>query len=419
MAYGIRSVILRWLGAGRAAPRNALVLRVENGDLLRASLGPVLLDRMVDMISRRLTTELGMVQHCRHPGLTELHGFLPSGASDVPKQLAQLGSICRRPLDLGELTVMPVINAVLISGRADPSKLLMQARMAVAASSPLSHATQVRFVEYRASDSEDVADAPPIFLPEYLRALFQPQMCCDTGRLLALRILVQIDHPQLGLLEMEDHHSRLDPAASARALRIILRQGLEALKTWDQRGLDVPFLSLPIADQDLADPATADAILGEMRRLQLPTDRLEVEVIAPIGGRAGRMPASAGLMRLAEAGCRLAFGDFGTGNGGLDDLRMFGVGRVRIGRSFTAGCDNRPDQQRMILAILALAEHLGLETLADGVTTLEERGFLSQIGFSGVQGSAVAPCMTAAQIGEFLCGHGPAATPLPDLQRRT
>ena len=44
-----------------------------------------------------------------------------------------------------------------------------------------------------------------------------------------------------------------------------------------------------------------------------------------------------------------------------------------------------------VLAILALAEHLRLATLADGVATQDENAFLAQIGFAAVQGPAVAP----------------------------
>lgn len=45
----------------------------------------------------------------------------------------------------------------------------------------------------------------------------------------------------------------------------------------------------------------------------------------------------------------------------------------------------------MILAILALAEHLRLQTLADGALNLEEKSFLAQIGFNAVQGKVVSP----------------------------
>ena len=56
----------------------------------------------------------------------------------------------------------------------------------------------------------------------------------------------------------------------------------------------------------------------------------------------------------------------------------------------------------MILAVLALAERLGIAALAEGVETREEFGFLAQMGCDEVQGYAVARPMTLEAATEFL-----------------
>ena len=110
MAYGINAAaarLRRLVGkAGGVVPppaktRAALVLRIENAEMLRASLGPRALDRLVEALALRLTAELCFVPQARFPGQTELYGLLAvRRSSALPGHLAQLGAICRSPVDL-------------------------------------------------------------------------------------------------------------------------------------------------------------------------------------------------------------------------------------------------------------------------------------------------------------------------------
>lgn len=414
--------IVRGGGAGqpgRDRARAVLVLRLENRDLLRASLGPAQLDRLIDRIAQRLGAELRFLPQTRAPGQTELWGpLLNPRSGGLPGLLAQLGVICRAGVDLDDMRVVPVVNAVIVAdqnGAAELPALYGFGRAALAACSPLAPTGQIRFVDY--AETDDAAAEPQLSMDQIVLR-FQPQTCCDTGALVALRVQAQIQHPDLGCLDFEDVAERLQGEPLAEASRTILRQALATLAGWDRLGRSVPFLSLPLSDRELAEPGAADAILWELDRLDLTPDRIEIEVTEPLGRAGGRLPVSATLHRLAAAGCRIAVGNFGQASAGLDDLRGFGIRRVRIGRGFVVGCDHRADQQRMILAILALAEHLRLQTLADGAQTLEERSFLSQIGFNAVQGKAVSEPLTAAETDTFLLRHDQDLPPMFGLKRQ-
>lgn len=432
MAYGITTAAARLIrfvmggsvqtGIGPGKPRAVLVLRVENGESLRASLGPAQLDRMMAVIAARLTADLRFQSQGWAPGQVELCGPLADrklGA--IPGHLVSLGMICRTGIDLGELRITPIVNAVIVSdngGLLDLTALYEHGRKAIAACSPLAEAGQIRFVECSGVPDQPVSQGEPLFAPDQIRCFFQPQICCDTGTLVALRVVPRLEHPDLGMLELEDFQARLDAEALNGAFRNVLRQSLCALRGWDRTGLDVPFLTLPLCDRELADPTLAETILWELDRLDLATARLEIEISEPVGRFGGRGPVASSLRRLSAAGCRIAMGGFGSGSAGLEDLRSFGVSRVRIDRNFVAGCDHRADQQRMILAILALAEHLNLTTLGDGVLTLEEKSFLSQIGFNAVQGKAVTPVLSPAELDDFLQDRAESLPPLFDLKRK-
>jgi EAL domain-containing protein (putative c-di-GMP-specific phosphodiesterase class I) len=67
--------------------------------------------------------------------------------------------------------------------------------------------------------------------------------------------------------------------------------------------------------------------------------------------------------------------------------------------------DRDPEQQRMISAILTLAERLGVETLAEGVETVGEHVILSQLGCDHVQGFGIARPMPFAQTISWIETH--------------
>ncbi|SIQ42155.1 EAL domain, c-di-GMP-specific phosphodiesterase class I (or its enzymatically inactive variant) [Paracoccus thiocyanatus] len=412
MAYGIAAAasrlarLVRGEGAAQDRTRLALVLRVENLDMLRASIGPVLLEQMLDKLLLRLVAELRLLPQARAAGSGEILGLLAVGRHQaVPGLLARLQAILSGGIELPDLRVCPVVNAAIVrcdGSPPQPAALYARGRLALQGLSPVFATGQIRFVEMQ-------PQADPAALPdgalERLCLLFQPQLCCDTGQVLALRVAPRMRMDGQDSCDLAALQPRLDDGTLGRIVAEMLRQALAALRGWDRLGVRVPVLSVPLTDRMLADAAIADMILWELDRHDLVPARLEIEMTEPIGRSGGRMPVTTSLQRLTAAGCALALGEFGTGSAGLDDLRRFGIGRVRIGRTFIADCDRSAEQQRMILAMLALAEHLDLATLADGVSTPEENAFLAQIGFSAVQGPAVVPAMEAGAVDDFLLDH--------------
>jgi EAL domain-containing protein (putative c-di-GMP-specific phosphodiesterase class I) len=233
-------------------------------------------------------------------------------------------------------------------------------------------------------------------LAEHVRLNFQPQLCCDTGQLAALRVVIhRPSAPDGGRLELADLQSRLDGGTLAGITRAALRQALAACAAGTGWASGCPFMSVQIPDRELAEPIIADAIIWELDRLDLRPSGWSLRSANPSAAMVAACRSRPTLQRLAGHGCRIALGNFGSGSAGLADLRRFGVGRVRIGREFIAECDRREDQQHMILAVVALAEHLRLVTLADGVDTADEYAFRwadrLQCG-AGQGGGAAAGC---------------------------
>jgi EAL domain-containing protein (putative c-di-GMP-specific phosphodiesterase class I) len=67
--------------------------------------------------------------------------------------------------------------------------------------------------------------------------------------------------------------------------------------------------------------------------------------------------------------------------------------------------DRDPEQQKLIAAILTMAERLDLATLAEGVETVGEHALLAQLGCDHVQGFGIGRPMPFDQTLDWIAAH--------------
>ena len=96
--------------------------------------------------------------------------------------------------------------------------------------------------------------------------------------------------------------------------------------------------------------------------------------------------AKAVLQSLRNVGVRIALDDFGTGYSGLYHLRELELDVVKIDRSFIGQVLNKPEEARIVKAMLSLGHALGLMTTAEGIESEEVRGCLLKLGCDAGQG---------------------------------
>jgi EAL domain-containing protein (putative c-di-GMP-specific phosphodiesterase class I) len=118
--------------------------------------------------------------------------------------------------------------------------------------------------------------------------------------------------------------------------------------------------------------------------------------------------AVGGLDKLREHGVRVAIDDFGTGYSSLSYLVQLPVDILKIDRAFT-GPPGQPAAHHWAFtrAILDLAESLQLDTIAEGVETVEQADTLRALDCPYAQGYLYSRPVPASQIDE-LVSHRPA-----------
>jgi EAL domain-containing protein (putative c-di-GMP-specific phosphodiesterase class I) len=92
------------------------------------------------------------------------------------------------------------------------------------------------------------------------------------------------------------------------------------------------------------------------------------------------------LDELRAMGVHLSIDDFGTGYSSLSALQQFPIGTLKIDQSFVRNAATDPDDATIVRTIIEMGRSLGLQVLAEGIETEEQRDFLLQSGCQFGQG---------------------------------
>lgn len=92
------------------------------------------------------------------------------------------------------------------------------------------------------------------------------------------------------------------------------------------------------------------------------------------------------FQRLKDMGVLIAIDDFGTGYSSLEYLRQLPIDYLKIDKSFVHDLDKDKSCRVIIETIISMAQHLNLQTVAEGVETEEQFTILETMGCDFFQG---------------------------------
>ena len=239
-----------------------------------------------------------------------------------------------------------------------------------------------------------------------IRAHFQPQISTDTGAISGFEALARWHHPTRGLIRPLDFLPAIeDCGLGGRLCEVMVYNALLALSRWDKAGLKVPTVAVNFSKSELRNPGLASKLKWELDRFDLTPDRLTVEILETVVAETENDVVVANIAAISQLGCGVDLDDFGTGHASITSIRRFAVRRIKIDRSFVTRVDEDREQQKVVSAILSMAERLGMETLAEGVETPGEHAMLAQLGCGHVQGFCIARPMPVEETLDWISRH--------------
>jgi EAL domain-containing protein (putative c-di-GMP-specific phosphodiesterase class I) len=231
---------------------------------------------------------------------------------------------------------------------------------------------------------------------------YQPQIDLRSGRIIGAEALVRWQHPQRGLLPPAEFLQAASDTGMIRAIdEWMLRTACRQNRTWQQRGLAVPRVSINVSHSLFHGTTLLKAVEDTLAETGLTPDRLELELTESIAMRNVDTSITV-LQQLKTMGVQLAIDDFGTGYSSLSYLQRLPVNRVKIDQSFVRELLSLVQPVSIVRAIIAMSHSLQLEVLAEGVEDERQRSILMAEGCDQAQGYLFGRPMPAAEFERLL-----------------
>ncbi len=238
---------------------------------------------------------------------------------------------------------------------------------------------------------------------------YQPIIDIQTNRVVALESLLRWKVPGQGFVPPD----RFVAVAEETGLIVpvgefVLSRVCEDMARWrDAVPAPVPVAvnisAVQLQRSDL--PATILKLTSQhaLRPSMLQLELTESAVFERRESRSGESNEDA-VSRLRELGVRIAIDDFGTGYSSLSYLKRWRVDYLKIDRSFVRDLVTDLSDLAIVGAIIAMARHLNIQVVAEGIEGWQQLEKLRQLGCGLAQGFLFAKPVPQDQCRRYLTG---------------
>ncbi len=411
---------------GRGELLLVLYCDIDRMSLINESLGRAGGDAILAEVAARLE---GVLQTDRHGG-SEVESLvgriggdefaivtrdLPT-VRDLDYLLTDIDRLLNEPMELGSggataarsQRVSVTIGAAycladeyLMGERPGPDALLGDAELALAEARRQGLGSRVAFsadLRNRAIARLELEQALRSALTsEQIIVHYQPLVDRATNEVVLFEALVRWEHPIHGMV----HPADFLPVAAESSLIIdlgdvVLDRACAQVAEWTRRSGSSVAVSVNLDRRQVRDVRLMERVESALARHDLQPEQLVLEISE---GELDELEPSARAMltRLEQSGVRFAVDDFGANQAALGALRSWGLASsIKIDRSFVESIATNPVDYKVVAAIVALADEVGFDLIAEGVEDETQAEVLIQLGIN-------------LQQGFFYCRPGPAS----------
>ena len=368
-------------------------------------------DQVLKTVSERLRYTLGGGVLIGRLGGDEFAALI----TDVSSR-ATIETICRvlieqvsRPIPIGEVKewVGLSIGAYMIKrGTLTVGEMLHRADLAMYEAK---RAGRGRLIFYDDS-MEEAARSRAQVQAEFMQAIderqffmvYQPQLDM-ADRVRGVEAMVRWRHPVRGLIPPEEFVPVAEQTGQIVPLgKMVVDMVCGELVTLRAAGLALPYVSMDVSLRQLADAAMVEDVQAALQRHGLSPADLEFEVAESTAIGAQVSKENATLKQLAAMSFRIAIDDFGSGCSSLGRLVDLKVDKLKIDGMFVHTIGQPHFNPALLELMITLANRLGVKSVAEGVETAEQVGWLRQAGCQMMQGPFFAEPMPHPQLVRWL-----------------
>lgn len=214
---------------------------------------------------------------------------------------------------------------------------------------------------------------------------FQPKIDMRSGRICGAEALVRWQHPDRGFMPPDSFIPVAEQSGFIVPLTAwVLNESIKECAQWHRRGVHIP-VAVNLSVRNLHDPKITDVILKTLRRYDLPTSALIIELTETAVMTDSNRALSI-LLALAQEGVKVSVDDFGTGYSSLANLKKLPVHEIKIDRSFVIDMNENNNESVIVRSTIDLAHNMNMSVTAEGVETEFTWSLLRGYGCDMAQG---------------------------------
>ncbi|ALB62912.1 RNase II stability modulator [Cronobacter condimenti 1330] len=225
---------------------------------------------------------------------------------------------------------------------------------------------------------------------------YQPKITTQ-GEVLSLEALVRWQSPERGLIPPLDFISYAEESGLIVPLgRWVMLDVVRQIAKWREAGIMLR-VAVNVSARQLADQTLLSDLRQALADMRFSKSPIDVEITESCLIENAELALSV-INEFSTLGAEVHLDDFGTGYSSLSQLARFPLDAIKLDQSFVRDIHKQPVSQSLVRAIVAVAQALDLQVIAEGVESHEEDAFLTQNGVDARQGFLFARPMTAGAI---------------------
>ena len=222
---------------------------------------------------------------------------------------------------------------------------------------------------------------------ERFKPCYQPVVDLYTGRLVGLEALARLTAEDGTQQSPQSFLSLIEELGMQAALdNCIIRQVLRQSDAWLAAGIDLPRISVNLAEQSLASPKARSELIFHLDAHERVVPKLTVEITEDALFDRSAAAIRSGLRELADLGLRLSMDDFGTGYGSFRHLKEYHFDQLKIDRQFVETMVDDKATRVIVSGFVSIARGLDAEVVAEGIETGEQVARARELGCALGQG---------------------------------
>jgi len=210
--------------------------------------------------------------------------------------------------------------------------------------------------------------------------------------------LIRWHHPKLGDVSPEKFIPMCEKLGIIEKIGLwVIEESCKQFSLWEEKNFGLNHYSINISPIQLQQSnfLQGTKIILEQENINPVSLTLELTETAIMENE---MHVQNMLRNLADIGFSISVDDFGTGYSSIVRLSQLPLKKLKIDRSFIGGISTSKDNEVIVKSIIALADNLGLKTVAEGVETKSQLKFLVEHGCDYAQGFYLSRPMSADDV---------------------